>query len=99
MEDYTSFDEVISYRGGRQRVTEQSFNVTITQDNIEEPAEDFFLNLVAIENLIVLTPVITIRIVGTDAGIIYKQQHFCMCISVESVSICMVYILCHNFYL
>ena len=67
-QDYTPFDQNIRYRGGRRRDIELSFNVNITQDGIDEPAEDFFLNLVATENIIVLTPVITIHIVGTGAG-------------------------------
>ena len=69
-QDYAPFDENLRYRGGRNRESEISFDIEILQDGINEPAEDFFLTLVATQNLIVLTPQITIRILGTGTGML-----------------------------
>lgn len=52
------------FRGGNARETEISFEVQILQDDVEEPTKEFFLNVVPLRNTIVLTPLITVRILG-----------------------------------
>ena len=38
------------------------FNITIVMDDIDEPVEEFYLNVIPDNNDIVLTPRITLRI-------------------------------------
>ena len=63
--DYVHTNKTFRYRGGSRRDTEVSFEVEIIDDGINELTEEFFLNVVAVENVIVLTPQITIRILGS----------------------------------
>lgn len=62
--DYVPMDSLFRLRGGQFQETELYFSVQIRQDSIAEPTEEFFLDVVAIQNVIVLTPVITVRILG-----------------------------------
>ena len=58
-------DTVLRYRGGRNRETLATFQVQILQDDVEEPSEEFFLRVIPVQNVVILTPVITVRILGT----------------------------------
>ena len=62
--DYVPMDTLFRLRGGQFLETKLNFKVQIHQDSIAEPTEEFFLDVVAIQNVIVLTPVITVRILG-----------------------------------
>ena len=66
-DDYTAISSLeISFRGGpiRRREIEKTFDVVITDDGIDEPTEDFHINITASNNINVLTPWIIIRICG-----------------------------------
>ena len=62
--DYVPIDFTFRYRGGNRRETEVLFPMVILDDGIDESTEEFFFNVVAVENVIVLTPLITVRIRG-----------------------------------
>ena len=62
--DYTPIDMRVRFRGGRVQETLLSLDVDITDDEVEEPTEEFFINVVAEQNIIVLTPLLTVRIIG-----------------------------------
>ena len=74
--DYVHTNETFRYRGGSRRDTEISFELEITDDGIDELTEEFFLNVAAVENVIVLTPRITVRIVGSGK---FKVQQYNVC--------------------
>ena len=42
------------------------FNITIAMDDIDEPVEEFYLNVIPDNNDIVLTPRITVRILDGE---------------------------------
>ena len=58
-------DTVLRYRGGRNQETLATFQVQILQDDVEEPSEEFFLSVIPVQSVVILTPVITVRILGT----------------------------------
>ena len=62
--DYTPIDVQLRYRGGRRRETVATTDIEIIQDGVQEPTEEFFVDVVATRNSIVLTPVVTVRIIG-----------------------------------
>ena len=67
--DYTPISSPIQlrYRGGRRRETEKSFDVTILGDSDEnEPTEEFYISLTGVQSISVLTPLITVRIRGSE---------------------------------
>ena len=65
--DYNSVSIAdIAYLGDRSRETEKSFQVTILTDNDDsEPTEEFYLFVSSVQNVAVLTPQITVRILGS----------------------------------
>ena len=66
--DYTPITSPIElrYRGGRRRETEMSFTVTILGDSDDnEPTEEFYISVTSVRTVSVLTPRITVRILGS----------------------------------
>ena len=62
--DYTPIDVELRFRGGRRQETVATATVEIASDGVEEPTEEFLVDVVATRNSIVLTPLVTVRIVG-----------------------------------
>ena len=61
--DYFPVNLELTFRGEPVQETLADFVVTIRRrDDVEEPVEEFYLNVVPIENAIILTPRITVRI-------------------------------------
>ena len=73
--DYTPIEATLRFRGGQRRETVASTIVEIAQDGIQEPTEEFILNVVPRRNVIVLTPVITVRIIGVGTIQTHTQTH------------------------
>ena len=55
---------VLNYGGGNRQDMSLSFNVTIRSDSVEEPSENFFINVTSVRTAIVLTPRVTVTICG-----------------------------------
>ena len=68
--DYLPVNLEITFRGEPAQDTLAEFAVTIKRDDVVEPVEEFYLNVVPIENAIILTPRITVRILD---GKLYRQ--------------------------
>ena len=62
--DYFSVNLEIAFRGEPAQDTLAEFTIRIRMDDVEEPVEEFYLNVVPIENAIILTPRITVRILN-----------------------------------
>ena len=60
--DYLPVNLELTFRGEPAQDTLAEFAVTIRMDDVVEPVEEFYLNVVPIENAIILTPRITVRI-------------------------------------
>ena len=54
------------FRGEPFQDTIAIFNITIVMDGIDEPVEEFYLNMIPDNNDIVLTPRITVRILDGE---------------------------------
>lgn len=54
----------VRFRGGGVQETLMEIDIDIVDDGVEEPTEEFFINVVAEQNIIVLTPLLTVRIIG-----------------------------------
>ena len=52
----------LTFRGEPFQDTVAMFNITIVMDDIDEPVEEFYLNVIPYDNDVVLTPRITVRI-------------------------------------
>ena len=68
--DYLPVNLELTFRGEPAQDTLAEFAVTIRMDDVVEPVEEFYLNVVPIENAIILTPRITVRILD---GKLYQQ--------------------------
>ena len=55
---------LINYRGGNRQDMTLSFSVAIRSDSVEEPPENFFINVMSVRTAIVLTPRVTVTICG-----------------------------------
>ena len=67
--DYVNFGPVkLFYRGGRRQENEVKFDITIIDDDINEPTESFEISSSATRNLYFPFPVMTVTIVDDDAG-------------------------------
>ena len=62
--DYAPIDVELRFRGGQRQETVATTDVEIIQDGVVEPTEEFLVDVVATRNSIVLTPVVTVRIIG-----------------------------------
>ena len=62
--DYAPIDVELRFRGGQRQETVATTDVEIIQDGVAEPTEEFLVDVVATRNSIVLTPVVTVRIIG-----------------------------------
>ena len=51
---------VLNYRGGNRQDIILSFNVAIRSDSVEEPPENFFINVMSLRTAVVLTPRVTV---------------------------------------
>ena len=60
--DYSPVNLKLTFRGEPFQDTVAMFNITIVMDDIAEPVEEFYLNVIPDDNDIVLTPRITVRI-------------------------------------
>ena len=60
--DYLPVNRELTFQGEPAQDTLEEFAVTIRRDDVVEPVEEFYLNVVPIENAIILTPRITVRI-------------------------------------
>ena len=58
---------VLNYRGGNRQDMTLSFNVAIRSDSVEEPPENFFINVMSLRTAVVLTPRVTVTICGGTA--------------------------------
>ena len=54
------------FRGEPFQDTDAIFNIIIVMDGIDEPVEEFYLNMIPDNNDIVLTPRITVRILDGE---------------------------------
>ena len=52
----------LTFRGEPFQDTVAMFSITIVMDDIDEPMEEFYLNVIPYDNDVVLTPRITVRI-------------------------------------
>ena len=64
--DYPPVNLEMTFRGEPYQDTVAMFNITIVMDGIAEPMEEFYLNVIPDDNDIVLTPRITVRILGGE---------------------------------
>ena len=55
---------VLNYRGGNRQDMTLSFDVAIRYDSVEEPPENFFINVMSLRTAIVLPPRVTVTICG-----------------------------------
>ena len=55
---------VLNYRGGNWQDMTLSFDVAISSDSVEEPAENFFINVMSLRTATVLTPRVTVTMCG-----------------------------------
>ena len=53
---------VLQYRGGNRQDMSLSFNVAIRSDSVEEPPENFLINVMSLTTAIILTPRVTLTI-------------------------------------
>ena len=56
----------LTFRGEPFQDTVTMFNITIVMDDIAEPMEEFYLNVIPYDNDVVLTPRITVRILDGE---------------------------------
>ena len=56
----------LTFHGEPFQDTVAMFNITIVMDDIDEPVEEFYLNVIPANNDIVLTPRITVRILDGE---------------------------------
>ena len=68
--DYIPVNDELTFRGEPAQDTVLEVAVTIKRDDVVEPMEEFYLNVLPIENAIILTPRITVRILD---GKPYRQ--------------------------
>ena len=61
----------LRFRGEPAQDTSSEFAVTIRRDDVVEPVEEFYLNVVPIENAIILTPRITVRILDGKLCVLF----------------------------
>ena len=73
--DYTPIEAALRFRGGVNQETVASTIVEILQDGVTEPTEEFILNVVPRRNVIVLTPIITVRIIGVGTILTTHTLH------------------------
>ena len=70
--DYFPVNRELTFRGEPAQDTLAEFVVTIRRrDDVEEPVEEFYLNVVPIENAIILTPRITVRILECKLCVLF----------------------------
>ena len=60
--DYFPVNLELRFQGEPAQDIRALFAVTLRRDDVVEPVEEFYLNVVPIENAIILTPRITVRI-------------------------------------
>ena len=63
---YSPVNLELVFRGEPFQDTDAIFNITIVMDGIDEPVEEFYLNMIPDNNDIVLTPRITVRILDGE---------------------------------
>ena len=56
----------LTFRGEPFQDTFAMFNITIVMDDIAEPVEEFYLNVIPDNNDVVLTPTITVQILDCE---------------------------------
>ena len=64
--DYSPVNLELIFRGEPFQDTVAIFNITIVMDDIDEPEEEFYLNVIPNDNDVVLRPMITVRIVDGE---------------------------------
>ena len=64
--DYSPVNLELTFRGEPFQDTVAMFNITIVMDDIAEPVEEFYLNVIPDNNDVVLTPTITVRILDGE---------------------------------
>ena len=69
--DYFPVNLELIFQGDPAQDTLAEFTINIRRDDVEEAMEEFYLNVVPIENAIILTPRITVRILD---GKLYRQN-------------------------
>ena len=56
----------LTFHGEPFQDTVAMFNITISMDDIDEPVEEFYFNVIPDDNDVVLTPRITLRILNGE---------------------------------
>ena len=64
--DYSLVNLELTFRGEPLQDTVAMFNITIVMDDIDEPVEEFYLNVIPDNNDVVPTPRITVRILDGE---------------------------------
>ena len=68
--DYSPVNLELTFRGEPFQDTVAIFNITIVMDDIDEPVEEFYLNVIPDNNDVVLTPTITVRILDGECAVL-----------------------------
>ena len=71
--DYFPVNLELRFQGEPAQDTLALFAVTIRRDDIVEPEEEFYLNVLLIENAIILTPRITVRILDGKLCVLFNH--------------------------
>ena len=74
--DYSPVNRELTFRGEPAQDTLAEFAVTIERDEVVEALEEFYLNVVPIENAIILTPRITVRILDGELCVLLFIIHY-----------------------
>ena len=69
--DYFPVNLELRFQGDPAQDTLAEFTINIRRDNVVEAMEEFYLNVVPIENAIILTPRITVRILECKLCVLF----------------------------
>ena len=69
--DYSPVNLELTFRGEPAQDTLAVITVTIRMDDVVEAMEEFYLNVIPIENAIILTPRITVRILDGKLCVLF----------------------------
>ena len=73
--DYSPVNRELTFRGKPAQDTLAEFTIRIKMDDVVESMEEFYLNVVPIENAIILTPRITVRILECKLCVLLLLIH------------------------
>ena len=74
--DYSPVNLELTFDGEPFQGTVAMFNITIAMDDIDEPVEEFYLNVIPDNNDIVLTPRITVRILDGEWAVLTLSIYY-----------------------